>query len=103
MVSKARERSGKSATAEKLMAIEVNGERLVIDTKAMTIAERQLVRGELAKLPAPDSTDSLVGAIWIRLREKDETLTFAEVCESLTVGDMDAIEFFEAETDTPEA
>lgn len=104
MAGRGRTRSGKgTATDRKLMAIEVNGEHITVDSKAMSIAERQLVRSELAKLAAPDFMDSVAGAVWITLRRNDKALTFAEVCENLTVEQLEGAEYVDAEDASPEA
>jgi hypothetical protein len=101
-MSTGRDRSGIKSKTSKLVAVEVNGERLVIDSKAMTIRERQQARAELALLPDSDSTDAMAASIWIAMRRTNPALTFAEVCDSLTVADLDDAEFLEDDT-SPEA
>lgn len=86
------------------MAIEVNGQTVTIDTRAMTMRERQMLRAELAKLPVePDEMDWTVGAVWISLRHNDPDLTFEQVCDSVTLGDILDREAIEPEADSPEA
>ena len=88
----------------RLMAIEVNGQRVTIDNRSMTMRERQTLRAELAKLPVePDQQDWIAGAVWIALRRDDEKLTFDDVCNSLTIGDVSDLEIIEPEADSPEA
>lgn len=101
-MGRGRDRSGK--TPDRLMVIEVNGEPLTIDNRAMTMRERQVLRAELAKLPVePDQQDWVTGAVWIAMRRNDPALTFDEVCESLTVGDVSDLEMVDPEADSPEA
>jgi hypothetical protein len=103
-VSKARERTKGTKASERLMALEVNGQRVTIDHRAMTMRERQTLRAELAKLPVePDELDWVTGAVWIALRRDDAELTFEQVCDSITVGDMQARTLVDAEVDSPEA
>lgn len=103
MASRSRERSGKAGSS-KLLAIEVNGERLTIDTKAMTMRERQLLRRELATIGVePDTMDWTAGAVWIALRRTDPTITFEDVCDSLTVDDLQGVEMVDADGADPEA
>jgi hypothetical protein len=103
MASRGRERSGGTKTSTKLLAIEVNGERVTIDTRAMTIRERQTLRAELAKLPVDaDQQDWIAGAVWIALRRDTPDLTFGEVCDSLTIGDVSDLEYLDSEADSPE-
>jgi hypothetical protein len=99
-VSTARERSGIQLPG-KLTAVEVAGERIVIDVRAMTIRERQMARAEVGKLENPDEIDSQVAAIWITLRRRNPELTFADLCDSLTLNELDTIEQIE-DTDSPE-
>lgn len=101
-MSKARERSGGAKAKPKLMAVEVNGERLVIDPQAMTLRERQVMRAEQAKLTNPDYMDAVAGQVWIAMRRADPTLTFDEVYDSLTVADVNGLEQVESEPDDPE-
>lgn len=104
MASRGRERSGVKSASSKLMTIELNGERLVIDNASMTLRERQVLRAELAKLPAEaDSMDWTAGAVWIALRRTDPSVTFDDVCDSLTIGDIGDLEMVEPEVDDPEA
>ena len=103
-MSRGRERSGKPKSAERLLAIEVNGERVTIDARVMTMRERVLLRAELAKLPVEaDEMDWTVGAVWIAMRRNDETLTFDDVLDSVTLGDVLDREAVEPEVDSPEA
>ncbi len=104
MAGRGRERSGGGKTAERLLAIEVNGEQVLIDHRAMSMRERQILRAELAKLPVePDEMDWTAGAVWISLRRNDPDLTFETVCESITVADMAARTLVDPEADSPEA
>jgi hypothetical protein len=104
MASRGRDRSGGGKAAEKLLAIDVNGQQVVIDHRAMSMRERQMLRAELAKLPVdPDEMDWTAGAVWIALRRDDADLTFEAVCESITVGDMAARTLVDPEADSPEA
>jgi hypothetical protein len=101
-MSKARERSGGGKAKPKLMAVEVNGERLVIDPAAMTLRDRQAMRAELAKLTDADYMDAVAGQVWIAMRRTDPTLTFDEVYDSLTVADVNGLETVDPEPDDPE-
>jgi hypothetical protein len=102
-MSKARERSGGAKSDDRLMALEVNGERLVIDNRAMTIRERRILRAELAKLPVePDTQDWVAGGAWIALRRTEPDISYDEVCDSITVGDVSDLEMIEAEASDPE-
>lgn len=97
----ARERSG-IAKPGRLVAVVVEGERIVIDVRAMTIKERQIARAELAKIDNYDEVDTQVASIWIALRRTRPDLTFAELCETLTLHDVDTSEVLE-DDDSPEA
>lgn len=99
-----RDRSGKGrgGATSGVIAVEINGERLVIDNRAMTIRERQLVRHELAAITNPDRMDWIAGAVWIARRRTDPTVTYDDVCEALTIGDIDDVELVEPESDSPE-
>lgn len=107
MGSRGRDRSNADRgikPAGSLIAIEVNGERVVIDSRAMTMRERSVLRAELAKLPVEaDNMDWTVGAVWIAMRRTDPDLTFDEVLDSVTVGDIADRELVDAEADSPEA
>lgn len=89
--------------ARKLLVLQVNGQPLTVDAKAMTIRERQLARAELAKLPNADHMDFTMASIWIALRRDDKTLTFEEACEAFTVEQLENAEYVDPEGDTPEA
>lgn len=103
MASSARDRSGVKSTS-KLMAIELNGERLTIDNTVMTLRERAMLRAELAKLPVEaDQMDWTAGAVWIALRRTDPTVTFDDVYDSLTIADIGDLEMVEPGADDPEA
>lgn len=104
MASRSRERSGVKSSTAKLMVIELDGKRLTVDNSVMTLRERQLLRAEILKLPAEaDWMDWTAGGVWIALRRDDPTITFDEVCDSLTVGDISDLEMVEPEADDPEA
>ena len=103
-MSKARERSGTSSKLAPPLAIEVNGERVVIDNSTMTIRERQTLRAALAQLPVEaDQMDWTAGAVWIALRRQNPDLTFDEVLDSVTIGDVLDVERVEADPTDPEA
>jgi hypothetical protein len=104
-MSRARERTdGASSKAKKLIAIEVNGETLTIDIKAMTLRERQAMRAQLAKLEVePDWMDQIAAQVWVAMRRRDEDVTFGDVLDALDVADVEALEWIEAEADSPEA
>lgn len=88
----------------KLLAIEVDGRTVTCDSRSLTIRETQLLRAELAKIGVePSADDWFAGVLWITLRRDDPALTFAEVCDSLTVGAVRDSELIDAEADTPEA
>lgn len=100
-MSTARERSG-ITSANDLVTIKVNGEPVVIDQRTLTMRERQQIKAELHKLDYPaDDMDALMGAIWVVMRRSDPTLKYAEVCESITVGDLTDAETGGAD-DSPE-
>lgn len=103
-MSRGRERSGKPKSAERLLAYEVNGERVVVDVRAMTMRERSELRHALSTLPVEaDEVDWQVGAVWIALRRKDSSITFDEVFDSMTLGEMLDREPVDPEADSPEA
>jgi hypothetical protein len=100
-MSTARERSGIGSSND-LVTINVNGVPVLIDQRTLTMRERQQVKSELHKLDYPaDQMDMLMGAIWVVMRRTDPTLTFAEVCESITVGDLEDVEAVGSD-DSPE-
>lgn len=100
-----RDRSGKGRGVNNsgVIAVEIDGERLVIDNRAMTIRERQLVRRELAQIANPDRMDWIAGAVWIARRRTDPNVTFDDICDALTIGDIEDVEIVEPESDSPEA
>ena len=103
-MGRGRERSGAGKAAERLMAIEVNGEKITVDVRSMSMRERSVLRAALAQLPVePDEVDWTVGAVWIAMRRNDPTLTFDDVLDAVTVGDVLDREPVEAEADSPEA
>lgn len=93
---------GKPVASANLTAVEVAGVRYVIDHAAMTISERQLARTELAKLDAADHVDIMAASIWVAMRRTVPGLTFMEVCDSLTLADIEGVETVEAEPDDPQ-
>jgi hypothetical protein len=102
-MSKARERTdGASSRAKKLMAVEVNGERLIIDPQAQTLRERQLMRAELGKLTDPDYMDAIAGQVWVAMRRNDPSIEFSDVYDSMTVADVNGLETVDPEPDDPE-
>ena len=91
MTSQAREQSGKGTKkSHDVLTLNVtlgDGEarHVICDPHTMTLMERRLVKVELGKLGyEPDETDMLGASIWVALRRDDPTVTFDEVCESLT-------------------
>jgi hypothetical protein len=90
MASQAREQSGKGGSSRDVLTIKVtlgDGEErtVVCDPNTMTLMERRHVKVELGKLGyEPDETDMLAAAIWIAMRRDDASVTFDEVCESIT-------------------
>lgn len=90
--------------ARKLLAVEVDGRKVTVDQRSLTIRESQLLRAELAKIGVePSADDWFAGVLWITLRRDDPALTYAEVCDSLTVGAVRDANLVEAEPDAPEA
>ena len=62
-----------------------------------------MLRAELAKLAVEaDYQDWVAGGVWIAMRRSDPTLTFDEVCDSLTVGDVADLEMVDPEPTDPE-
>jgi len=90
-MSTGRERSGVTASSKAdLLAIEVNGEQVLVDPRTLSMGERSVMKRELAKLGyEPDATDSLVATIWVVMRRDDKALTFEEVCDAITVGSLE--------------
>lgn len=101
MASRGRERSGKGdGKAAPVVAIRVAGRDVVIDQRTLTIRERQAMRGAMASLDDPDDLDALTATIWVVLRRDEPSLTFEDVCDSLTIGDLaDAAEAQPDESD----
>jgi hypothetical protein len=90
--------------AARLLAVEIDGRKVTVDQRSLTIRESQLLRAELDKIGVkPGSNDWFAGLVWITLRRDNATLTYAQVCESLTIGEVEDAEFVEAEADAPEA
>jgi len=105
-MGRGRERSGgnRSSTAAAPLSIEVDGEPVVVDTAMMSLRERQVLRAELAKLPAePDQMDWLAGGAWITLRRNDPALTLDDVMDAITISDFYDAERVEVGGDSPEA
>lgn len=90
MASKGRERSNIASAATELLVIRVAGNEVVIDASTLTMRERQTMKAALGKLDEPDDLDATVASIWIVMRRDDPTLTFEEVCDSITLADIGA-------------
>ncbi len=71
----------------------VLGRDVVIDPDTLTMGERSQMKRVLAQLGyEPDDTDVLVGTIWVVMRRADPELTFEEVCDAITIADMDKMD-----------
>lgn len=91
-------------SGEKLLAVEVDGERYTIDSRAFTIGEKQLMKRELSRLGyEADDIDWIAASVWIIRRREDRQLSFADAMESMTIGDIQDREVVDAEVDSPEA
>lgn len=92
-MSTARERSGITKGGAPLVTLNVNGEPVTIDQRTLTMSERQAIKRELAKLEyEPDDLDALCATIWVVMRRNDSALTFAEVCDVLTLESLSEAE-----------
>lgn len=90
--------------AETLVALEIDGERITVDSRAITLRERQEMKRALADLPVEaDEMDWVAAAAWITMRRSDPALTLDDVMDRVTVGDVQDREFVDAEADSPEA
>lgn len=88
-MSAGRERSGVSSGGAPLVTLNVNGSPVTIDQRTLTMSERQAIKREIAKLDyEPDDLDALCATIWVVMRRTDPALTFADVCDSLTLEDL---------------
>lgn len=88
-MSAGRERSGIQSTASPLLTLMVNGEPVTVDQRSLTMSERQAVKRELAKLEyETDELDVLTATIWVVMRRTDSALTFAEVCDGITLDSL---------------
>jgi hypothetical protein len=88
MASRGRERSGVTPADIPVAVIRVAGQEVVIDQRTMTMRERQAMRAALATVAEHDDLDALCAAIWVVMRRDDPTLTFDDVCESITIADL---------------
>ena len=88
--SKARVNSGKGGTPEPtVLQINVNGVLQTIDPNSLTLRERQICKVELTKLGyEPDELDIISATIWVIMRRSDPDLTFEDVCEGITIQDL---------------
>lgn len=73
--------------------VRVDGVDVAVDHRTFTLAERRASRAAVLALTdgddlQPDEADALGALVWIVLRRSTPDLTFAEVLESLTVGDL---------------
>lgn len=98
------EAQGRATPEMQAIRIRVNGEEVIVDPMTLTGRERQLIRGALAKLDVEaDANDGMFAAIWVVLRRTDSELTFDEVLDSVTMGDlMSASPVDASEDDSPE-
>jgi hypothetical protein len=88
-VSEARKRTtGLSGATQAVVTLRVDGQEVTVDQRTLTMSERQLVRRTLAKVEESDELDALVAVVWIVLRRSRPELTFDEVCDSITAGDL---------------
>jgi hypothetical protein len=72
-----------------VVQVRVNGQVVTVDARTLTIGERQAMKRELAQLGyEPDDLDALCATIWVVMHRDDASLTFAEVCDSLTLEDL---------------
>jgi hypothetical protein len=70
----------------------------------MTLRERQAMRAQLAALEVePDWMDQIAAQVWVAMRRRDEDVTFGDVLDALDVADVEALEWIDAEADSPEA
>lgn len=73
--------------------VRVNGAEVEVDHRTFTLAERRASRAAVLKLTegddlVPDETDALAALVWVVLRRSDPELAFADVLDSLTLGDL---------------
>jgi exonuclease I len=86
--------------------IKVNGVPVTIDHRTLSIREKQRVGAALAKLKndspgyEPDGLDDLAATIWVVMARTDPSITFDDVCSSLTLENL--VEIEEAEVNSPE-
>jgi hypothetical protein len=73
--------------------VKVNGDELLVDSRTFTMKEHRLRRRELTRISVeddlvPDDADIMAASIWVVLRRSDPDLTFDDVLNSLSFGDM---------------
>jgi hypothetical protein len=73
--------------------VRVDGVEVEVDHRTFTLAERRASRAAVLQLSdgndlAPDEADALGALVWVVLRRSTPELTFEEVLESLTLGDL---------------
>lgn len=95
----------KASDAIPVVKIVIDGEPVIVDPATFTGRERQLMKIELTKLGySPDEEDMLYAAIWIVMRRTEPATKFADVLDSVTLGDLaDAEKVGSDEDDSPEA
>lgn len=108
-MTSARERTleamGKTKTDVQPMKVAIDGQELIVDVRTLTGRDRRLMKAELAKLDYPaDDEDFLYAAIWVVLRRSRPDVTFDEVLDAVTLGDLMDAEVGDVEgDDSPEA
>jgi IMP cyclohydrolase len=74
------------SAATPVVVLNVNGQPVTVDQRTLTMSERQAVKSVLAKLDyESDDLDALCATIWVVMRRTDPALTFAEVCDAITL------------------
>jgi len=97
---------GRAKPSSEAVRVLVNGEAVVVDPSTLTGRERQLMKRALATSieGEPDALDGLYAGLWVTMRRTDETLTFDEVLDAVTIGDLNAAEkVASGDDDSPEA
>ena len=73
--------------------VRVNGAEVEVDHRTFTLAERRASRAAVLALSGdddhvPDEADALAALVWVVLRRSTPDLAFADVFDSLTLGDL---------------
>lgn len=87
-----------------VVKVTVNGEDIVLDAATLTGTERQMMKRSMANLGYPaDEEDAFYTLIWVVMRRSDSSLTFANVCDAVTLTDVGtAVPVDASEDDSPQ-